>query len=472
MRNILYGQVRPQFFFDIPDDDGGGDGDGEEGKSRVGGKEQIHISKDARKFAERFRPPAGTPGIPVAKEPLVNENEPPAGETAEQKAAREKEQEERRAANPTLEKRETKKPGANVPQILADKRKAEQALAEKEKAVEKYEKEEIPKLTNQIADLQKKIDSGQLSSSKEAEFETKIAALEKARADKEAELSGELETTRKRLAQLSLPDDPIYKEKYLKPLGESIESLQNIIGANVVLRGALNRAMIAQRSALEATSEEQLRDSEKERDDILDSMLEGMTGETQRRRMTAAFDKFVEASTAQAMAAADHERTSLEIRKESERRYAEGVKGLMMEWEGEYRTQAEEYNPDASLSAEEQKAAKDLGVEYDADANEKLAIGAIRGDLKRPDVVKLIHRGRAYHGLKAKLAIAKSQLKEAQETVTKLRGASPSGAGRGTTGGDRQPAPVLPSRNEEKEAINSEGKTRKQWQDRFRPPVG
>lgn len=443
MKNILTGPVAAYYY---------AEGD-EVDPDQVGGKESVHISEEAKKFAERFKPPVGTPGItdPSKLAPLVNEkDQPPAGETPEQKSARE-------------ERAQTKKkPGSNVPEILEAKRKAEAALKEKEEKVTDYEKNVVPKLNATIAELQAKVDGGRLSEAKEKEMQSRIDALTAARDEKERKLDEELTATKKRLAQLSITDDPVYKEKYVKPLGESIEAMRNIVGENKIVGAALNRAMMAQRSALEADSEEAMRGAEAERDAILDSILDGL-GTTAQKRMSAAFDKFIDASTAQAVAQADHEKTSLELRKESERELEEGVANIIREWEAEYKRQGAEYN--VALTDEEAKEAESLGVAVDLAKEEEFAIGAIQGKHGQKDVVKLVQRGRTAPIWKAKAIVYEARLKEAMDTIKNLRGAAPVGGSRshGAGGGVKPEAPPA--------STNSNGKSREEWQrERFKPP--
>jgi hypothetical protein len=463
---ILTGQFRsPVLFFDTETDGGTGT---ETPTKKVGGREQVHVSEGAREFGKRFAPPADVAAraaaqkSPETKVPLTA----PADETPEQKAEREKAQETRRAADPSAKREPHRKPGENLPKILEDKRRAEAALAEKEAAISKYEKEEIPQLNARISDLQAQIDSGAVSPKREAELQKRIDALEKEKTDRESSLVNELDATKKRLAQLSIPDDPIYREKYVKPLAESIDYLTNMVGANQVLQNALKRAMMSQRSVLDTATPEDRSAAEMERDNVVESILNGMNTVSQRR-FTQAFEKFIDASEKQAYALADHERTAQELREESTQRYKQGVQKTLTEWLTEFDDQAADFSDDMKLTDDDAKSIKDLGINLDVEAENKFAKAAIEGGLGKKDVVKLVHRGRAYPVLKAKVASLAARVKEQAETIEKLRGASPAGGGRGS---EPRRAPT-PGVSPQGVPTNREGKTREQWQaERFRPP--
>lgn len=441
---ILTNRINPIFF--IPDVEA------EPGEQeKVGGRESVHVSKEAREFGKRFKPP-----IDVA--PPQKEDDKQGEQGGEKPEGGEQKGEQHR---------EHKPPGSNVPKIIEDKRKAESERDEARVALGKYEKETVPALNKQIQELQAKVDSGKLSDAKEAEFQKKIDELEKTKADGDQKLREELEVTRKRLSVYDLANDPSYKEKYLRPLGESIETLRQIVGSNVQLSGALHRAMMAQKSSLQASSVEEKQAAEKERDEILENMLDGL-GSVGQRRLNSAFDKYMEASEAQAYALADNERTSLEMRKDSERAMKDAVSQTMREWTTEFERQSPAYDDDLKIEGEVAEKVKELGITVDLEGETKFARGALEGKLQRADVVKLIHRGRAYAALNAKVKALEAINSGFKETIVKLRGSSPGGAGKSGEGGKV----VDKGKNERGETVNREGKTREQWQhERFKPPT-
>lgn len=434
--------MRPQVFFEEPDDKGG------EGKTpKVGGKEQVHVSEEARNFGKRFAPPAEILAqggeLPSQKE---GDSKPPNGTPPKPPERKD-------------DRRQHRPPGDNVPAIVEGKRKAEAERDEARAKLQEFETKTVPELNTQIATLQTKIDSGQLTPAKEAELQGKIDALTKEKDDSVKAIKDELETTRTRLRQLSLPDDPIYKEKYLRPMGESIEVLKNIVGTQPVLQQALNRALTAQRAYLQASTPEEQTAMQTERDQVLDQMLEGMSS-VQQRRLNAAFDRYMETSEAQAIAVAQWEQTDMEVRQESEKRFKDATVRTMQDWEREFDGQAAAYADDIKIDQEIEDKMKELGLKVDVAAEEKMAREAIQGKLKKGDVVRLIHRGRVQPILVAKLKAKDAIIAGLQETITKLRGSSPGG---GSKGGGTPPT--------KGEAVNTEGQTRADWQKKFRPPT-
>lgn len=458
MRSILTGQIRPQFFF-TEDDHADG---------RTGGQEPVYVGPKTQEFNKRFAPPPEALRRPPADAPK-EEPKAPEGETPESKEAREKASEERRAKEaPPEGNRHTpgqrpKRPGSNVPNIIEGKKIAEKERDDLKLKIEDYESKKLPELNSRIDELQKKIDSGNFSSAKEQEFQNRINKLESEKATSEEALRKQLSDTQKRLAAVSIVDDPMYKEKYVKPLGESIGILKGVVGSNQVLAGALDRAMRAQKAVLQAGTEQDRTAAEQERDGILESMLDGMPS-VQQRRLNSAFDRFMETSENQAVALAEHEATSVELRREAENRFKQGAAQAIEEWSREYESQEGAFEEDFKMSDEVEKIAKELKVAPDMERENKFAKAAIAGELKRPDVVRLIHRGRAYAALKAKAAALEHLLADRDATIGKLRGASPPPGSRstGTEGSS--------SAGRKGEQTNRGGQTREQWQrDRFRP---
>jgi hypothetical protein len=456
LKHILTSGIKPVAIFHDPEDEGGT-------SPREGDKP--HISKEAREFGKRFAPPPSVLGQPPVTDPNAPPKEEPKGETPEDKAAREKretEAQQRREADPRNTSRQREPGQGSFVKKQIDRANAAEAERDQYKAkVEKFEAEELPKLTKQITELQAKIDSGSFSPAKEKEMADKIVSIEAERDKQIGQLKTDLESTRKRLQLYSISDDPVYKEKYLKPLGESIESLNNIAGTNQVLKGAMQRFMMAQRGVLAATTQEERQTLEQERDGILDNMLEGMTT-VQQRRLTAASDKFLETSEAQAVAIADHETTALNIRKESEQRFKEATMQTVREWTNEWDRQGADYAEDLAIDQELQDKMAEIGEKIDAKAEEDFARGAIEGKLQKQDVVKLVRRGQAYGALKAKNKAQAAIIAGLRETVTKLQGA---GTGGGSRSGTPAPTPKPTG------PVNQGGQDRKAWSAKFKPPT-
>lgn len=454
MKTILTQRIipaRPSFYHDPPEEGGGGDGEGTITATR---KDPIHISEAAKKHGQRFQKGGVKTKVEVGLEDaegkaLVNEKEPPAGG----------EPPEGEQPPEILPK---KKPGSNVPKIIEEKRAAESERDEARKKIEIYEKTTVPELNGRIAELQKKIDSGELSAAKEQELQGKINNLEQAKADTETKLTKELEGARKRLSVLDLPNDPLYKQKYLVPLGQSVEAITSACGSDSQLKNVIHRAMMAQKAYLQAGSQEEANALADERDSILSTALEGVTNQVKQRRLDTAFSQFIEASEKQAAALADNEKTQLELRKESERAQQDSVKMTMQEWTREYESTGKDYDDDAKIPDDLAEKIKELGIVVDMEAENKYARKAITGELNRPEVVKLIHRGRVHTVMQAKIKALEAINAGQAETIAKLRGAGPGGGG---------PSGTPSARPKDAPPVNDEGQNRREWErKRFAPP--
>jgi hypothetical protein len=396
------------------DDSGGGGGSGQTDTSSP---EYIERKK---KFMGGFQAPPSTRGE-VTKEQVDQARK----EDAEKAKIRAEQSEESKKLGEEAEK---KRAGSNVPKIIEDKRKAEAELTEVKTKLSEYETKIKPELDAKIAELQSKIDSGDFSPKKEQEFQEKITKIETEKKEREDSLVNENQQLRSRLSYYDIQEDPVFKQKYLEPVYEAHREAVEAVGDDKALQAKFIAALNANAMALQATTPEQRRTAEAQRNDFVSQIAEGLdsfTGEGFRDTMRAYF----RASQNHALALSKHEETKKSIEKEARRRGEEAEAEQLATWDKAYKVTKNTH--DVKLSEEEEKVAKDLGLKVDIEMQESdlLASKVVVGKSQMVDAVDMVARGRVHPVLTAKIKIQAHIIQEQKELIEKLR------AG-GTAGGE------------------------------------
>ncbi len=315
-----------------------------------------------------------------------------------------------------------KKPGSNVPDLLEKKRQAEARVAELEPKIAGFE--------TTIKELQAKIDSGDFSDKKEKEWQAKIEALEtQVTKDKET-LVNENKKLLSRLTYHDLQEDPEFQNRYIAPVVSAYNEAVDIVSSDEKTMQLINRAIMANSSALRANTKEERNAAEKERDDILSGIVDDL-GNFKGQRFGKAMTDYISNTQKHARALIEHEKTNQELKQQYKERQDQEYASRMETWEKTYAVTEQNYVADETLSADELKIAKELGLEPDGELNEakRIAKGTLTGKVKVVEAIDIIHRGKVYSVMQARIAIRDHQLKEKDELIAKLRGS-------GTSGGD------------------------------------
>lgn len=408
---------------------GSGEGEHDDGEQKE--DKTVAVSQDEKfaKFREQFT---------VKNKASVNQGGKPDNESTQeeidqQRADNERIAKEREAqvkqsqeTGKTIAENERKKPGSNVPRIVEEKRKAELERDDFRTRVEKYEKEEKPALEAKIAELNQKIEEG-VSPKKEAEFQSKIVTLETQMKEKEDTLVNENQSLKKRLAFYNLSEDDDFKEKYVQPVVDAHKEAVMILTDNnqkMLLRQAL--AINAQ--YLRSRDDDERATLQNERDGLLSQIqgdLQGFAGQ----RFYGAMMNYVRLTEAHAQALQNHEVTSAKIREQVQERTNRDRADRLASWDKTFKVVSQQFDEDTKFTDAEKAIMKDLGLDVDDElkASNLAASNVVIGKGGMETAIDVIHRGRVYPALKAKLKVLEKQIKDRDSIIVKLRGASPGG---------------------------------------------
>lgn len=416
---------KPISIFYKPEGDAtGSSGDGDHIHEQEGDK-KVHVSNDEgfAKFRERFTvknnasvDKGGDPKNPPTAEQIDQARKDTERLAAERQADKEKNE---RIGKQVEEK---KRAGGNIDRILESKRSAEKERDEYKARLEKYEKEEKPAIEGKIAELQSRIDSGELSASKEKEYTEKIAGLEAKMNEREESLVNENSTLRKRLAFYNLAEDDDFKREYVEPVAQAYTDAVEVLTQDRQ-KAALRNALAINRQILQTTDPSEIQKLTQERDEHLNAITDDLKGFSSTK-FTEAITRYITHSKKHAQALQDHEATTSNLRQEAQKRADKAKAERIATWRKTYENTATEYK--VELTAEEKKLAKELNLDPDSELSEadQIASKTVMGKSSMTEAIDIIHRGRVYPALKAKIAIMDKQLKDRDAIIAKLRGAS------------------------------------------------
>lgn len=419
----------------------------EAGKVKVGGEGDKSYDERKKAFQLRFSASKNAPpelGGEVQSE--INQDEVNQ-RTAD--ADRLKKEEDARKADSKKVVAERKGPGSNVPHIVEQKRVAEQQRDEFKSKVEEFEGKTKPALEKQIADLNTKIQSGDFTAEKEQQFQNRIVELEGKMKEKEDSLVTENVKLKKKLAYYDLAEDESFQEKYVQPVIVAHGEAVNIIGNDKAKGDMFHRALISNAAALRAQTPEQRIQAEKDRDDVLANIVDGMN-QFSAGRFTSAVNEYIRHSQAHAAALKNHETTTAKLREQAKDQSNQAYVNRLETWDKTFKATAENYKEDGALTKDEIDRAKELGYQVDSEITKSdlLASKVIVGQSSMVDAIDIVHKGRVYPALKAKITVLQKELKDRDELIKKLRGGSSDG-GESQGGG---------------EVTKKDKQTREEWQ--------
>jgi hypothetical protein len=380
------------------------------------------------------------------------DNEPNKERVANFKADADRQKAQDDAQKVTGEELKKKVAGSNVPHIVEAKRKAEQERDELKTKLEDFETKVKPSLDTKIAELTQKIESGDFSPAKEKEFNDKIAALEKEKAEKEESLGNENVKLKSRLRFYDLQNDDTFQAEYVAPVVEAHKAAMEAISGDEPKAAALQRALIANSAYLRATTPEEKSRAARERNSILSNISADMD-EFAADNFKMAVRDYIRYSEKHAAALIDHEKTTAEIRGKMQKQAEIGQAQVLESWQSAFKTTKEAYKEDETLSDDEAKMAKELGIDIatQLDQSTKLAARVSVGRSTMMEAIDLIHKGRVYPVLTAKNKALQKQVKDQADLIAKLR--------KGSTGGGESNGSDTQQKTPEKE-------TREEWQRR------
>jgi hypothetical protein len=317
---------------------------------------------------------------------------------------------------------------SNVPKILEAKRLAEKERDEFRTKVEEYETTVKPGLEAKINELQSKIDSGDYSSKKEVEFQNRITELETRIQDERESLVSENTTLKKKLELYDVQNSEYFQKTYLEPIYEAHNAAVQALNEDERFQEPFRRVLTANAMVLQANTPENKRQAIIERNNALSSITEELD-EYSKGQFIEAIRAYFHHAEQHQKALIDSEKTSAEAKRAAKEAGQKAYADHLQSWTTAFKAKTESYKEDEELDDNYKDSIKDLHIDIEEEMKRSnlVARKTIAGETDIHEAIDIVHKGRVYPVLKAKLKALEKQVKDKDALIAKLRASGTDG---------------------------------------------
>ena len=312
---------------------------------------------------------------------------------------------------------EKKKPGFVQKQIEENKRLKEE--------LEKFKSEEIPKYTSKITELEELVKNSQ-STAEANHYQEQLNRANNEKAELESNLTKEIQELRSKVEFNDITQSSDFQEKYVIPIQNSYLEAKELIGDDAQLLAIFNRGTAANAAIYAAQTEEARREAMRERKEAFQELTNSLDTYNQVRFVDAIKD-FEKATQYHANAVADWQTTKNELTRKAKEREVATRSQFINTWRDSYKRQAQEVDSEVAIPEAIESFMKDKGITFDTSRDEAIALAATQQSdepASVDDMNRLIHQGRAYKKMQAMIKAQNEMIKEKDDYINKLKGAS------------------------------------------------
>jgi hypothetical protein len=375
-------------------------------------KAEIPIKGNAADLIAKFTRKQTEAGLPSGE----NVNDPMLGRVLEE-PAEETIVDDNEAETKPLIQPEKKKPGFVQKQVEENRRLKEE--------LEKFKKEEIPKYTTKIAELEELVKNSQ-TTQEANHYQEQLNKANEQKAELESQLSREIQDLRSKLDFYDLTSNKEFQEQYLKPINQNYSEAKKLIGQDSQLNTLFSKAVTANAAQFQHTKEEDRQLAIRERDEALEEIVNSLPLVKQSRFLNY-IDQFMQATEKHAQALYEFENTKQAITRTAKQKELQARTQFINTWRDSYKAQQEAVEKDIPLSDEIVSYMKDKGIKFDTSKDDAVALAATQQSDEPAtvdDMNRLINQGRVYKKLQALVKAQQEMIKEKDEYISKLKGSS------------------------------------------------
>ena len=312
---------------------------------------------------------------------------------------------------------EKKKPGFVQKQIEENRRLKEE--------LEKFKNDEIPKYTSKIAELESLVKNSQ-TTQEANHYQEQLNKANEQKAELEANLTKELQELRQKVEFNDITQSKDFQEKYVVPVQNFYFEAKEIVGDDPTLTALFTRATAANAAIYQAQTEEVRREAIREKNESLKELTQSLDIYNQVRFVDA-IKNFERATQTHFNALSDWKNTKDELTRKAKEKEVEARSQFINTWRDSYKKQGELTEKEIQISDEISAYMKDKGIEFDTTKDDAVALAATKQSddpASVDDMNRLIHQGRVYKKLQALVKAQAEMLKEKDDFINKLKGAS------------------------------------------------
>jgi hypothetical protein len=375
-------------------------------------KPQVPIKGNTSDFLKKFSKqqtddgnPSGTNmGDPMLGMQRHNEEEPPEEPTGVSEAE-------------ITSDRTGKKKGF-VERQIEENRKLKEEL-------EKYKRDEVPKFETKIQELERLV--AESTSTKETNhYQEQLNKASQEKNEVEQQLSEQIKDLRSKLDFHDITSNPDFKKTYLEPIKSTYDTARQLLSNDPTLLSTFSRAVNANASIFNASSEEDRRAAETDRDQAFEEITNSLS-QFKQYQFAEQVNSFIKATQGHHAALVNFEETKQNIIHTTKQKEQDGRNKYLNQWRESYKNTQQEIDNATSVPDAVADYMKEKGIKYDISRDEAIALSATQQSSEQAsveDMNRLIHQGRAYQKIQAQLKAYQEMVKEKDDYIAQLKGSS------------------------------------------------
>jgi DNA repair exonuclease SbcCD ATPase subunit len=370
----------------------------------IKGNTSDFLKKFSKQQADDGKPSATNVGDPNLGIPKYNEEEPPEEPTGVTEAE-------------ITSERTGKKKGF-VERQIEENRKLKEEL-------EKYKKEEVPKFETKIQELERLVSESK-STAETNHYQEQLNKANQEKLEVEQQLSEQIKELRNKLDFHDITSNPDFKKNYLDPIKNTYDTARQLLANDPTLLSTFSRAVNANASIFNASSEEDRRAAEADRDQAFEEITNSLS-QFKQYQFAEQVNSFIKATQNHHSALVNFEETKQNILQTAKQREQEGRNKYLNQWREGYKTTQQEIDNATAIPDSLSEYMKEKGIKYDLSRDEAIALAATQQSNEQAsveDMNRLINQGRAYQKLQAQLKAYQEMVKEKDEYIAQLKGSS------------------------------------------------
>ena len=370
----------------------------------IKGNTSDFLKKFSKQQADEGKPSAtnvGDPNLGIAK---YNEEEPP--------------EEVAGVTEAEITSDRTGKKKGFVERQIEENRKLKEEL-------EKYKKDEIPKFETKIQELERMVSES--TSTKEANhYQDQLNKANQEKLEVEQQLSEQIKDLRGKLDFHDITSNPDFKKTYLDPIKSTYDTARQLLSNDPTLLSTFSRAVNANASIFNASSEEDRRAAETDRDQAFEEITNSLS-QFKQYQFAEQVNSFIKATQGHHAALVNFEETKQNILQTAKQKEQEGRNKYLNQWREGYKNTQQEIDRATEIPDTIADYMKEKGIKFDISRDEAIALAATQqtnDQASVEDMNRLIHQGRAYQKIQAQLKAYQEMVKEKDEYIAQLKGSS------------------------------------------------
>ena len=370
----------------------------------IKGNTSDFLKKFSKQQADEGKPSAtnvGDPNLGIAK---YNEEEPP--------------EEVAGVTEAEITSDRTGKKKGFVERQIEENRKLKEEL-------EKYKKDEIPKFETKIQELERMVSES--TSTKEANhYQEQLNKANQEKLEVEQQLSEQIKELRGKLDFHDITSNPDFKKTYLDPIKNTYDTARQLLSNDPTLLSTFSRAVNANASIFNASSEEDRRAAEADRDQAFEEITNSLS-QFKQYQFAEQVNSFIKATQGHHAALVNFEETKQNILQTAKQKEQEGRNKYLNQWREGYKNTQQEIDRATEIPDTIADYMKEKGIKYDISRDEAIALAATQQTNEQAsveDMNRLIHQGRAYQKIQAQLKAYQEMVKEKDDYIAQLKGSS------------------------------------------------